>query len=150
MLILNLPQYTYKFYQRAGKSYIFDPIRKKYVYLSKEEWVRQHIINFLRLKGYPSGLIQVEKKLMVYKRIKRIDILVYTTKLKPFLLVEVKNYTQALDEDTFFQISRYNLVLHAPFLMLSNGLRHVFIWVDFMNGTCIRLKDLPDFNSEVC
>ena len=143
---LNLPQYAYKFYERGEKPYIFDPIRKKYVYLSKEEWVRQHIINLLLIKGYPPGLIQVEKQLRLYRRIKRLDILVYNGKLKPFLLVEVKNYTQALDEAAFFQMTRYNLPLQTPFLMLSNGLRHLFLKMDYERQTCRRLNNLPNFN----
>lgn len=144
---LNLPQYVYKYYEHLGKSYIFDPIRKKYVFLSKEEWVRQHVINFLLLKGYPKGLIRVEKKLRLYKRFKRPDILVYNSKMKPFLLVELKSYTKKIDKTTFFQTARYNSVLQVPFFMLSNGLKHLFLKMDYENKTCLKIEDLPNFGS---
>ncbi len=146
---LNLPEYTYKAIYKDEKTYIFDFIRKKYVLLSDEEWVRQHLINFLKLKGYPIGLIQVEKKLIVKRLTKRIDILVYNRQLHPFLLVETKSHRNKLDEKTFFQISRYNLALKVPFLMLSNGIQHFIYKVDYKNQTYIPLEKLPAFNSSV-
>ena len=107
---LNFNRYPFTIKNRENKRYIFDVVRKKDILLTPEEWVRQHCLQYLiQEKNYPLSLINVEKKLKVYSRDKRYDIIVYTTQGKVTLLVECKAPHVAIDQDVFDQIARYNL-----------------------------------------
>lgn len=122
---LNLPAYQYRIEQRSGKLVIFDPIRKKFVVLTPEEWVRQHFINYLTEHlGYPASRVRVESGTKYNKRAKRTDILIYDDELQPLVLVECKAQSVGISQATFDQISVYNKTLKAPLLVCSNGMVH--------------------------
>ena len=143
---LNLPSYSFKIKSKENKQFIFDIIRKKYVVLNPEEWVRQHIIHYLTTdKGYPTSLIAVEKQLTINTLIKRFDILVFNTKGLPELVIECKAPSIKIAQETFNQIARYNLTLNAEFLMVTNGLQHYFCKLDHEKETFNFLKDLPNY-----
>ncbi len=126
MVSLNLPTFDYKLTKIEDKPYIFDSIRRKYVALTPEEWVRQHILNWLTVEcQYPKSLIKSESGLQVNRLSKRTDIIVYDRTAKPFILVECKAPHILLSDGTFGQATNYNKTLNAPFLLLSNGIEHL-------------------------
>jgi len=146
---LNFPTYSFRFKNSENKVAIFDEIRKKFIQLTPEEWVRQHVVQFLQLeKNYPKSLINVEKLIKIYDLNKRYDIVVYQPNGELFLLIECKAPKVAVTQDTFDQIARYNLTLKAKFLMITNGLNHYFCQMDFENEKYVFLKDLPQFEIE--
>ena len=143
---LNLPTYKFRIKSTKNKYEIFDIIRKKYVILTPEEWVRQHIIHFLiEEKKYPVSLIGVEKKLTINNLTKRTDILVFNTKGLPHIIVECKAPSVPITQGSFDQIARYNLKLKADLLVVSNGLQHYVSKMDFENEKYIFLKNIPDY-----
>jgi hypothetical protein len=146
MIKLNLPTYNFKFKSKENKTLIFDKLRKKYMVLTPEEWVRQHFVHFLiDKKNYPTSLIALEKQLTINNRKKRTDILVFNTEGTPEIIVECKAPTIKVTQDTFDQIARYNLKLKANFLIVTNGLEHFYCKMDFENETYIFLKEIPDY-----
>ncbi|MFC2113787.1 type I restriction enzyme HsdR N-terminal domain-containing protein [Bacteroidota bacterium] len=145
MLDLNLPKYEYLIRKEDGKLYIYDEVRKMYVFLTPEEWVRQHVVNFLfRNKSYPKGLISLERGLNYNRMAKRADILVYDAERHPLLLIECKASTIELNEQVVFQLATYNSAIGASFVGISNGLQH-FFWKMKDNGTFDLLPELPDY-----
>jgi hypothetical protein len=125
---------------------IFDDIRKKFIILTPEEWVRQHIVQFLlQEKKYPKSYINVEKLIKVNDLNKRYDIVVFKPNGELFLLIECKSPDVKITQETFDQIARYNLKLNAQFLMVTNGLNHYFCQMDFEKETYIFLEELPFF-----
>ena len=146
MIKLNLPTYIFKLKSKENKTLIFDKLRKKYMVLTPEEWVRQHFVHFLiDKKNYPTSLIALEKQLTINNRKKRTDILVFNTEGTPEIIVECKAPTIKVTQDTFDQIARYNLKLKANFLIVTNGLDHFYCKMDFENETYIFLKEIPDY-----
>jgi hypothetical protein len=146
MQTLNLPTYTFKIKSNENNYVIFDIIRKKYVVLTPEEWVRQHIIHFLiEEKKYPISLIAVEKKLVLNNLTKRTDILVFNTKGNPDIIVECKAPSIKISQSAFDQIARYNLKLNANYLVVTNGLEHYYCKMDKINETYIFLKTIPNY-----
>jgi len=146
MVSLNLPKAELKIKSSENTQYIFDIVRKKYVVLTPEEWVRQHIIHYLSIiKGYPKSLIAVEKQLTINTLIKRFDILVFNKRGTPEIVIECKSPTTKISQQTFDQIARYNLKLNANYLMVSNGIQHYFCNLDPINEKYIFLKDLPAY-----
>ena len=146
MIALNLPPFKYKLKSNENKTFIFDVVRKKYVVLTPEEWVRQHIIHFLtQQKGYPKSLISIEKQVVVNKLSKRTDIVVYTNKGLPYIIVECKAPSVKITQKAFDQIARYNLKLQADYLIVSNGLKHYFAQLDTIKQDFIFLKDIPKY-----
>ena len=144
---LNLPTYTFKLKSNENKMLIFDKLRKKYVVLTPEEWVRQHFVEFLiQDKKYPISLIALEKQLTINNRKKRTDILVFNAIGNHDIIVECKAPNIKITQDTFDQIARYNLKLKANYLIVTNGLEHFYCKMDFENETYIFLKDFPDYN----
>mgnify|MGYP005990673381 FL=1 len=144
---LNLPTYTFKLKSNENKTLIFDKLRKKYVVLTPEEWVRQHFVEFLiQDKKYPVSLIALEKQLTINNRKKRTDILVFNADGNHDIIVECKAPNIKITQDTFDQIARYNLKLKANYLIVTNGLEHFYCKMDFENETYIFLKDFPDYN----
>lgn len=122
---LNLPPVEVDLKIIEGKYHIFDVIRKKFIVLTPEEWVRQHVVIYLqKYHSYPRGLISVESGLKYNKLAKRTDILVYDHTGAPFLLVECKSFEIRLTEKTVQQAATYNKVLQAPYLMVTNGKQH--------------------------
>ncbi|RPD93012.1 type I restriction enzyme HsdR N-terminal domain-containing protein [Aureibaculum marinum] len=146
MIVLNLPKTQLNVKSKENKQLIFDIIRKKYVVLTPEEWVRQHIIHYLiSYKNYPKSIIAVEKQLTINSLKKRFDVLVFNTKGLPELIVECKAPKVKITQDTFDQIARYNLKLNAQYLMVTNGLNHYFCKMDTENEKYIFLEDLPNY-----
>jgi hypothetical protein len=143
---LNLPTYNFKIKSNENKTLIFDIIRKKYMVLTPEEWVRQHFIAFLiEEKKYPTSLIAVEKQLTINNRKKRTDVLIFNADGKPDIIVECKAPNIKINQDTFDQIAKYNLKLKANFLIITNGLEHFYCKMDFENETYIFLKEIPSY-----
>ena len=143
---LNLPRFEYKVKKQQNKPFIWDGIRKKYIQITPEEWVRQHFIHFLIQQGYPKALISVESGLKFNQRQKRSDILVYTQDGSPFFLVECKAPEVAINEKVMEQAVFYNQIIKAPFIGLTNGLHHVFCQQQ-TNGQLVQLFDLPTFGT---
>jgi len=149
MQALNLPTYKFKIKSRENKLFIYDIVRKKYVSLTPEEWVRQHIIHYLiNDKNYPISLIAVEKKLIINKLTKRTDILVFTSKGAPNIIIECKAPSVKINQNSFDQIARYNLKLTANYLMVSNGLNHYFCFMDVEKEQYVFLENIPHYISD--
>ena len=141
---LNFPDYSFRFKNSENKIAIFDLIRKKYILLTPEEWVRQHTIHWLTEdKKISKNLINVEKTIKINDLVKRYDIVVFQNNGAIKLLVECKAPTVKITQETFHQIARYNLLLKADFLMVTNGVNHYFCKMDFENQQYIFLNDLP-------
>lgn len=125
-LSLRYPPFDVRVRSQAGQTFIFDTIRKKWLVLTPEEWVRQHVVNYLvKEKKYPPSLIAIEKELQLNDLKRRYDIVVFTKEKKPYLIVECKAPYIELDQLVFDQALRYNLVIKADLLMVTNGLREV-------------------------
>ena len=147
MQALNFPKYTFRLKNSENKVSIFDPIRKKFVILQPEEWVRQHCVHFLiAVKGYPKSLINVEKELTINDLKKRYDIVVFNPDGSIYLIVECKSPKISINQETFDQIARYNLELKASYLMVTNGLNHYYCQMDFKNERYLFLTEIPDYN----
>ena len=143
---LQFPSYSFRFKNSENKIAIFDEIRKKFILLTPEEWVRQHVVQFLlQDKNYPKSFINIEKLIKVNELNKRYDIVVYQPNGELFLLIECKAPEVKISQQTFDQIARYNLVLNAKYLMVSNGLNHYFCKIDFENEKYVFLEELPNF-----
>ncbi len=143
---LNFPTYTFRFKNSENKLSIFDDIRKKFIVLTPEEWVRQHCINFLIVeKQYPKSLINIEKELLINGRKKRYDIVVYNSDGSIKILIECKAPKVPITQQTFDQIAQYNLILDAAFLMVTNGLHHYYCKMDYQNKCYQFLKEIPNY-----
>ncbi|MBL4605293.1 MAG: type I restriction enzyme HsdR N-terminal domain-containing protein [Flavobacteriaceae bacterium] len=143
---LNLPTYSFRLKSSENKTLIFDIVRKKYVVLTPEEWVRQHILHYLiEEKNYPLSLIAVERQLKINSLVKRTDIVVFNRDGKPEIIVECKAPYVPISQDTFDQIARYNLTLQANYLMVTNGLTHYYCQTDLLNETYLFLPELPNY-----
>jgi len=139
---LNLPKAVLK--QKADQ--IWDPLRRKFVKTTPEEWVRQQFIDFLiSTKGFPSGRMVSEYKVSYNGMNKRCDIAVFDTNSQPQVIVECKAPQIKITEDTFYQIAKYAHVLQAPFLILTNGLEHYCALVDAKEGKLTYLETLPTY-----
>lgn len=124
----------------------FDEIRKKFIILTPEEWVRLHTVQYLiSEKNYPKSLINVEKQLKLGKRIKRYDVVVYNSEGDIHIIVECKAPTIKITQDTFDQIARYNMSLKANYLMVTNGLDHYFCQLDYELEKYVFLQKLPSY-----
>jgi type I site-specific restriction endonuclease len=142
---LNFPVVDFRF-QKNGKSnlQIFDIVRKKFVDVTPEEWVRQHIIHFLIThKQVPSSMISVEKQLILNNTKRRTDIVIFNTSLKPILIIECKAPDVEINQLTVNQALRYNLELNVGSVFLSNGLRHIFFKLGQSEPEI--LKDFPSY-----
>lgn len=146
MQSLNLPPYHVRLSKRNGKTYVYDPLRRKEVTLTPEEWVRQHFINFLvTIKAYPPERIANEVCINLNSTSKRCDTVIYDDYLKPLVIVEYKAPEVSITEEVFNQISRYNSVLHVPYLIVSNGLTHYCCNMDYQAMQCSFMEDIPSY-----
>jgi len=144
---LNFPKFSFRFKNSENKISIFDVVRKKFVVLFPEEWVRQHCIQYLiYVKNYPISLINVEKELKVNDLKRRYDIVVFNSDGSILIIVECKSPLVSINQDTFDQIAQYNLALNASYLMVTNGLNHYYCQMDFEDQRYNFLKDIPTFN----
>jgi hypothetical protein len=150
MQALNLPTYLFNLKSEGGRKYILDTIRRKYVVLTPEEWVRQNFIRYLNEeKHFPLTLLSVEASFSLYKLNKRSDILVHNRQGSPIAIVECKAPEVKITKDTFEQIVRYNLKYEVNFLMVTNGLQHFCCRLNHLQNTTEFLKEIPDFESIV-
>ena len=148
MFRLNLPQYEIKIGEKNGKRTIFDFLRRKYVTLTPEEWVRQHFTHYLTdHKGYPKGLMGNEVELRVGEKRLRCDTILYNKQGQPQMIIEYKAPTIQIQQKTFDQISVYNLLLHVDYLIVSNGLEHYCCKMDYDNQKYLFLQDIPDYEN---
>ncbi len=146
MQTLNLPPYQFKLKQLGLRTQIFDAIRKKYVVLTPEEWVRQNFLQFLiQDKKFPSSLIAVEAGLKYNQLQKRMDVLVYDKLGSPHLMVECKAPEVKITQDVFDQIARYNMVFKVKYLVVTNGLHHFCCLMDYTKETYVYLEQIPVF-----
>ncbi|MEE1233306.1 MAG: type I restriction enzyme HsdR N-terminal domain-containing protein [Phocaeicola sp.] len=146
MFSLNLPDFQVKIAVTDGKKMVFDPLRRKYVALTPEEWVRQHFVHFLiQHKGYPSGLLANEVQLTLNGTRKRCDTVLYDRTRTPRMIIEYKAPTVPITRQVFDQITRYNIVLKVDYLIVSNGLEHYCCKVDYERFCCNFLKEIPDY-----
>ncbi|MEH6408154.1 MAG: type I restriction enzyme HsdR N-terminal domain-containing protein [Leeuwenhoekiella sp.] len=144
---LNFPGYTFRFKNSENKSFIFDRIRKKFVRLTPEEWVRQHTVNFLISEYmYPLSLINVEKEVILHGTKKRYDIVVFNKDGTINLIVECKAPSVKITQETFDQIARYNLALKASLLMVTNGHDHFYCFLDYSAEKYVFLKEIPVYS----
>ena len=148
MFRLNLPQYEIKIGEKDGKRTIFDFLRRKYVALPPEEWVRQHFTHYLTdHKGYPKGLLGNEVELHISEKRLRCDTILYNKQGQPQMIIEYKAPTIKIQQKTFDQISVYNLLLHVDYLIVSNGLQHYCCKMDYDNQKYLFLQDIPDYEN---
>jgi len=144
---LNLPHYPIAIKTDHSKTLILDIIRKKYVILTPEEWVRQHFVHFLiNEKKVPATLIAIEQSLRLNRLEKRSDIVVYDNKLIPLLVVECKAPEINISQKAFDQIARYNMTINARYLIVTNGLQHFACYMDHEKQAYTFLPDIPTYN----
>ena len=147
MNALNLPAYDIKVRGTREKPEVFDFLRRKYVTLTPEEWVRQHFTHWLvEHKGYPKGLLGNEIALKCGEKTLRCDSILYDTHAHPQIIIEYKAPTVPLTQRVFSQISAYNLLLHVDYLMISNGLQHFCCKMDYERQSYEFLQDIPDYS----
>jgi hypothetical protein len=145
MININYPAPDFKIKKEAGKELIFDSIRKKWMVLTPEEWVRQNFINYLiSVKKYPAPLIGVEKEIQLNQLRKRFDILVYDKNHRPWMMIECKEMETALGETALQQLLRYNISIPVTYLVITNG-NTCFAWKRQDNAMQL-LEELPEFD----
>jgi len=143
---LNLPQHDIKVKETNNKRYILDMLRKKYVALTPEEWVRQSFINFLIIeKGFPKGLFRIEKTLHYHKMKKRADIIVCDKDGSSILLVECKAPHIKIGQEVFNQAATYNKEIMAPTTIITNGLRHFCYSTNFSTQNISFIQEIPSY-----
>ncbi|MBU8891551.1 MAG: type I restriction enzyme HsdR N-terminal domain-containing protein [Bacteroidales bacterium] len=143
---LNLPTYSFNIKLIEQRKYIFDFIRKKFVILTPEEWVRQNFLKYLvDEKKYSASLIAVEMEFKLNNLSKRSDAVVYGKSGNPILIVECKATSVKIDQKVFDQIVRYNMKLNVDFLVVTNGLEHYCCKIDYKNQKYSFLKEVPAF-----
>ena len=148
MYELNLPKYGIKIKNDKGHQTIFDVLRRKYVALTPEEWVRQHFVHFLiEHKGYPKALMANEIQLTIGSKKLRCDSVLYDRTLKPRMIIEYKAPTVSITQKVFDQITIYNMLLHVDYLVVSNGIKHYCCRMDYANQKYLFLEDIPDYQS---
>jgi len=145
---LNLPEYSFRIKTSQGKSFIFDALRKKFVRLTPEEWVRQNFVQFLLTeKMYSHALITVEAAVKVNNNPQRADLVVFDRMGNPALVVEFKAPDVKISQQTFDQIVRYNMQLKVRFLIVSNGMEHYCCSINYAENSYAYLPEIPDFAS---
>lgn len=143
---LNFPEYNFRIKSEGEKTQIFDGIRKKFVVLTPEEWVRQNFIEYLkREKNYPETLMAVEKQIAVNGMQRRFDLLVYTRNGQPLLIAEFKAPEIKITQEVFDQVVRYNMALRVEKVIVSNGLQHFACEIDYVNNSFSYLPEIPAF-----
>jgi len=143
---LNLPNAVLKTKLVEGITQVFDAVRKKYLILTPEEWVRQHFIHYLNLeKKYPLGLMGVEKMVKYNKQSTRADIVLYTNEGKPNMIVECKAPNVKITQDAFNQIAKYNFKLRVDFLVVTNGMQHFCCAMDYESNKITFLGEIPSY-----
>jgi hypothetical protein len=148
MCDLNLPSFDTKIRKKGDGMEIFDPLRKKYVALTPEEWVRQHFVNYLIVeKQYPAAFIVNEAGIKLNSLAKRCDTVVYNRQLAPVMIIEYKRPDVAVTQEVFDQVARYNGVLKVPYIVVSNGLTHHCCRMDYERQQYGYLTGIPDYHT---
>ena len=146
MYEVRLPKYGIKIAQEEGHQSIFDILRRKYVALAPEEWVRQHFVHYLiEHKGYPQSLMANEIQLAIGNKKLRCDSVLYDRSLKPRMIIEYKAPTVNITQKVFDQITIYNMLLHVDYLVVSNGIKHYCCRMDYENQKYLFLDDIPNY-----
>jgi hypothetical protein len=146
LLPLQLPPYPFKITDQNGQLTLFDVIRKKNIVITPEEWVRQHFVQYLiNQKHYPKTLIKLEGGHKLHGMAKRSDIVVYNPAGEKILLVECKAPSVSVDQKTFDQVARYNMVHKVKLLAVSNGLQHYYCRINFERRDYQFIEELPDY-----
>jgi type I site-specific restriction endonuclease len=147
MYELNLPTYDFRVKKENGQTSIFDDIRKKFVALTPEEWVRQHVMHFLiEQKHYPASLINVEVAMTINTMSRRADMVCYDSKGNVLLVVECKAPQVKISQTVFEQIAQYNMMLKSRYLLVTNGLQHFICKINHEEKSYKFLQDIPDYN----
>ncbi|SHL29753.1 type I restriction enzyme HsdR N-terminal domain-containing protein [Myroides odoratimimus] len=147
---LNFPPFDFRFKNSENKLSIFDVIRKKFIQLTPEEWVRQHVVHdLIYTKGYPLSLISVEKVVRINGMTKRYDVVIFRPNGEIFMLIECKAPEIKITQTTFDQIARYNFQLRSTYLYVTNGLNHYYCQMDYENSKYVFLRELPNYNEEL-
>ena len=150
MLELNLPPFDKKITKKDDKAFILDVIRRQYVALTPEEWVRQHFVHFLiEHKGYPQSLMGNEVQLKLNGMSRRCDTVVYDRALRPRVIIEYKAPSVSITQKVFEQICRYNMVLQVDYLIVSNGMAHYCCKVDYATRSYMFVEDIPEYSNIV-
>ena len=148
METLNLPKADLRLCTTGGRTMVLDPLRRKYVALTPEEWVRQHFIHFLIThKGYPAGLIANEMAITVGTTRKRCDSVVFGRQAQPLMIVEYKAPSIKITQRVFDQITVYNMLLHVDYLIVSNGLSHYCCKMNYEDRSYAFLTEIPDYST---
>lgn len=148
MIALNLPTYEIKIRNLDGHQQILDILRRKYVALTPEEWVRQHFVHYLTGHlNYPTTLLANEVMLRVGDKTLRADTILYRADLSPRMIVEYKAPHIQISQKTFDQIVAYNMLLHVDYLVVSNGIQHYVCKMDYDNQKYLFLEDIPDYQN---
>lgn len=143
---LNLPAAPLSLRSGSAGVEVHDPLRRKWVALTSEEWVRQHFVHYLiSVLGFPASLMGNEVGIRLNSTLRRCDTVVYSSSLEPLMIVEYKAPAVAIDQKVFDQIMRYNVVLRVPYLVISNGMRHYCIKFDSESGKYKLLTRFPRY-----
>ena len=147
MQVLNLPTFDAKIRKRGETTEIFDPLRRKYLVLTPEEWVRQHFVHYLiEEKGYPASLMANEAAIKLNTLVKRCDTVVYNNELEPVVICEFKKPNVEITQSVFDQIVRYNIVLKVKYLIVSNGITHYCCKMNYDDMTFSYLPEIPHYS----
>lgn len=145
---LNLPRFEIRVERHAGRLTIYDILRRRHVALTPEEWVRQHFIHFLiDHKGYPKGLLANEVELHCGEKSLRCDSLLYDREMRPRMIIEYKAPSVVITPKVFQQIATYNFLLHVDYLVVSNGLNHYCVKMDYDNQNFLYLEEIPSYEN---
>jgi len=147
---LNLPTYNYELRNKDGRIVILDPIRKRFVQLTPEEWVRQHFVQYMiNHLGIPRGLIGIEVTIPIRDRHYRADIVAYSQQVAPLLLIECKRPSVKLNQEVFNQIGHYNLGFNVPYLVITNGMEHYCCMINHSDHSYQFLDKIPSYDSMI-
>lgn len=148
MYALNLPSFDVKIRKTKTAIEIFDQLRRKYVRLTPEEWVRQHFVNYLiDEKQYPMSLMTNEASIQLNSLSKRCDTVVYNNSLSPLVICEYKSPEVKIDQKVFDQIAKYNIVLKVDYLIVSNGMNHFCCKMNYDGMTYEFMEEIPNYRS---
>lgn len=146
METLNLPAYDFSTRQKGDRTFIYDAIRQKYVRLTPEEWVRQHFVQYLiQARGVPRGLVVIEHRFTYQGMPRRADIVVHDRQGQPLLMTECKAPEVAIQQETFDQVARYNRVIQARYLIVTNGFDHYCCRIDYETRGYEFLEEVPPY-----
>lgn len=145
MVVVNYPEPGFRIKKEGEKEYIFDTLRKKWLLLTPEEWVRQNFVQFLlQVMNYPAALVALEKELLLGDLKKRFDILVYDADHRPWMMIECKAEAVKLDENVLQQVLRYNITLPVNYLVITNG-KLTYAW-ERKDSNLVLISELPSLS----